>query len=62
MEFKFDPKQPYQEEAIVSLIDLFEGQPTDADSRERTLAIVKPATLPICSCLQPVEISRGVQW
>ena len=37
MEFKFDPKQPYQQEAIASVVDLFEGQPADADSLEINL-------------------------
>jgi type III restriction enzyme len=32
MEFKFDSKQPYQQEAIASVVGLFEGQPTDADA------------------------------
>ena len=31
MEFTFEPKQPYQQEAIASVVDLFEGQPADAD-------------------------------
>ena len=34
MEFKFDAKQPYQQEAIASVVDLFEGQPADADALE----------------------------
>ncbi|MCA9113332.1 MAG: DEAD/DEAH box helicase family protein, partial [Planctomycetaceae bacterium] len=37
MEFKFDPKQPYQQEAIASVVDLFEGQPADADALETKL-------------------------
>lgn len=37
MEFKFDPKQQYQQEAIASVIDLFEGQPADADVLETKL-------------------------
>ena len=37
MEFKFDPKQPYQQEAIASVVDLFEGQPVDADTLETKL-------------------------
>lgn len=37
MEFKFDPKQPYQQDAIASVVDLFEGQPTDADALETKL-------------------------
>jgi len=37
MEFKFDPKQPYQQEAIASVVDLFEGQPADADALETNL-------------------------
>lgn len=37
MEFKFDPKQPYQQEAIASMVDLFEGQPVDADALETKL-------------------------
>lgn len=31
MKFKFDDKQPYQLEAISSVIDLFDGQPQDAE-------------------------------
>ena len=37
MEFKFDPKQPYQQEAIASVVDLFDGQPADADALETKL-------------------------
>lgn len=43
MEFKFDPKQPYQQEAIASVVDLFEGQPADADALEITLKGMLPA-------------------
>jgi len=42
MEFKFDPKQPYQQEAIASVVDLFEGQPADADALETKLQGVLP--------------------
>ena len=42
MEFKFDPKQRYQQEAIASVVDLFEGQPADADALETTLQGVLP--------------------
>lgn len=42
MEFKFDPKQPYQQEAIASVVDLFEGQPADADALETTLRGMLP--------------------
>ena len=31
MSFKFDPNQKFQQDAISSLVDLFEGQPSDAD-------------------------------
>ncbi len=31
MEFKFDPNQPFQLDAISSVVDLFEGQPNDAE-------------------------------
>ncbi len=37
MEFTYDPKQPYQQEAIASVVDLFEGQPNDADALETKL-------------------------
>ena len=37
MEFKFDPKQPFQQEAIASVVDLFEGQLADADALETKL-------------------------
>lgn len=42
MEFKFDPKQPYQQEAIASVVDLFEGQPVDADVLETKLGNALP--------------------
>ena len=42
MEFKFDPRQPYQQEAIISVVDLFEGQPADAQTLETTLQGVVP--------------------
>lgn len=31
MEFKFDPNQPFQRDAVDSVVDLFDGQPSDAD-------------------------------
>ena len=37
MEFKFDPNQPYQKEAIAAVVDLFKGQPRDASILESTL-------------------------
>lgn len=37
MVFKFDPKQPYQQEPIASVVDLFEGQPAGADTLETKL-------------------------
>ena len=37
MEFKFDPSQPYQQKAIASVVDLFRGQPADADALETKL-------------------------
>jgi len=37
MEFKFDPKQQYQQEAIAAVVDLFEGQPLDAAPLQSTL-------------------------
>ncbi|KZF09495.1 MULTISPECIES: restriction endonuclease [unclassified Rhodococcus (in: high G+C Gram-positive bacteria)] len=37
MEFKFDSRQPFQQEAIASVVDLFEGQPADADALEAKL-------------------------
>lgn len=37
MEFKFDANQPYQQEAVASVVDLFEGQPVDADALETKL-------------------------
>lgn len=43
MEFKFDPKQPYQQEAIASVVDLFEGQPADADALQTKLQGALPA-------------------
>lgn len=35
--FKFDASQPYQLEAINSVVDLFDGQPKDAEKLETTL-------------------------
>jgi len=46
MEFKFDPKQQYQLDAIGSLVQLFDGQPKDAEAVLTTLrgeALVKGA-------------------
>lgn len=37
MKFKFDAKQPYQLDAIGSLVQLFEGQPNDAEAVLTTL-------------------------
>ena len=37
MEFKFDPNQQYQQDAIASVVDLFEGQPQDAVALETKL-------------------------
>jgi type III restriction enzyme len=37
MEFKFDPNQPYQKDAIAAVVDLFKGQPRDASILESTL-------------------------
>ncbi|WP_167200908.1 restriction endonuclease [Brevibacterium pigmentatum] len=36
-EFKFDASQPYQLDAINSVVDLFDGQPKDAEKLETTL-------------------------
>ena len=35
--FKFDASQPYQLEAIKSVVDLFDGQPRDAEKLETML-------------------------
>lgn len=37
MEFKFDPNQQYQHDAIDAVVDLFEGQPRYADRLLTTL-------------------------
>lgn len=37
MKFKFDDKQPFQLDAIAAVVDLFDGQPTDADKLEIAL-------------------------
>ena len=37
MEFKFDPNQQYQQDAIASVVDLFEGQPRDTVALETKL-------------------------
>ncbi len=44
MEFQFDPNQPYQQEAIASVVDLFEGQPADADALETKLQGALPTS------------------
>lgn len=36
-EFKFDANQPYQENAVAAVVDLFEGQPADAAALAMTL-------------------------
>ncbi|MHA3948952.1 restriction endonuclease [Cellulomonas bogoriensis] len=36
-EFQFDPSQPYQLDAIASVVDLFDGQPKDAEKLVMTL-------------------------
>ena len=36
--FKFDASQPYQLDAIKSVVDLFDGQPKDAEKLETTLS------------------------
>lgn len=42
MEFKFEPNQSYQQQAIASIVDLFDGQPSDAPSLLTTLEIDSP--------------------
>lgn len=37
MEFKFDPNQRYQHDAICAVVDLFEGQPRNASTLETSL-------------------------
>lgn len=37
MKFKFDDKQPYQLDAIAAVVDLFDGQPKDAEKLEIAL-------------------------
>ncbi len=37
MEFKFDANQKFQKDAIAAVVDLFDGQPTDASALETTL-------------------------
>lgn len=41
MEFKFDANQSYQQQAISSIVDLFDGQPADAPSVITTLDFEK---------------------
>lgn len=38
MRFQFDPHQPYQEDAIHAVTDLFDGQPSDADQLVTSVA------------------------
>lgn len=38
MEFKFDPNQEYQHDAVMAVVDLFEGQPRDLSILETTLS------------------------
>lgn len=42
MGFKFDANQPYQQDAIASVVDLFEGQPRDAEVLQTKLATMIP--------------------
>jgi len=42
MEFKFDPHQQYQQDAIAAVVDLFDGQPADAALLMTTLQGVAP--------------------
>lgn len=42
MEFKFDAHQPYQQDAIAAVVDLFDGQPADARALETTLIGEQP--------------------
>ncbi|MGC8480173.1 MAG: DEAD/DEAH box helicase family protein [Acidimicrobiales bacterium] len=42
MEFKFDAHQPYQNDAIAAVVDLFDGQPADASALETTLIGEQP--------------------
>lgn len=42
MEFKFDANQPYQGDAIASVVDLFEGQSADAYALETKLQSIIP--------------------
>ena len=42
MEFKFDAHQPYQQDAIAAVVDLFDGQPADASALETTLIGEQP--------------------
>jgi type III restriction enzyme len=56
MEFKFDPKQPYQQEAVASVVDLFEGQPADADALETKLK----GTVPTPDGQQSFDIAAEV--
>ena len=39
--FQFDPRQQYQLDAIAAVVDLFDGQPRDAD----TLAVIMHGTV-----------------
>ena len=40
MEFKFDANQEYQQQAVAAVVDLFEGQPSDASALETSLKII----------------------
>lgn len=42
MKFQFDPSQPYQTSAIEAVVDLFDGQPADADQIVTTLQLSLP--------------------
>ena len=42
MEFKFDPHQQYQQDAIEAVVDLFEGQPPDAATLDTMLIEAVP--------------------
>ena len=40
--FQFDPKQQYQLDAIQSVVDLFDGQPKDAEKLKSTFQVASP--------------------
>lgn len=63
MKFQFDPRQPYQTSAIEAVIDLFDGQPADADqllTSLRYLPSQQSLGLPDCGGQEAFDIFEEI--